>query len=143
MHSMTQNQNNEFEKELQKCKLFRLKAPRGGHYNDRFELLGEIKLSNGVELLKTLDMLGVAYTLHNHEPQQWSPPPLIVGNDKHWIVYQQPNSCFGFETGLTIGTTDCTIEFSFNSTNSFEVKIDDIKRAVSFEQVLASHNLLP
>ncbi|TAA41709.1 hypothetical protein [Corallincola spongiicola] len=135
-------QSEEFRNELRVCRLFRLKYPRGGHYNDGFELLGEIKFANGEELLKALDVIGVRYKIHSEKPQVWCPPPLAVGSETCWIEYENIVTCFGYKTYVKIGTCEPSLEFNFNSVSWYEVTLEDVKRAASFEKVLISYNLL-
>ncbi|WP_221801517.1 hypothetical protein [Oceanobacter mangrovi] len=135
-------QTEEFRSELRGCQIFRLKYPRGGHYNDGFELLGELKFASGEELLKALDVLGVNYRVHSEKPQVWCPPPLAIGSKKYWVEYDSFVTCFGFKTYVKVGTCEPLLEFNFNSVSWYEVTLEDVKRAASFEKALALHNLL-
>jgi len=131
-------------KELKKCSLFKLKYPRGGHYNDGFELLGKLVFEDGRALLNGLDAIGAEYVLHKEKPERWTPPPFDVDEIKYWLEYKNNFECFGYKTHISIGTgtTDFSIEFNFNSTSWYDVIIDDVKRAISFEKVLVAQGLL-
>ncbi len=126
----------EFKTELKKCNIFKIKSPKGGHYNDRFELNAIIAAENEAQLLNYLERLGVCHTVHNEEPKQWCPPPIVLNGTKKWIEYNAQCECFGYKTCVHIGTTNLTIEFNFNSDNLYEVSINDLKRAVEFEKTL-------
>lgn len=127
-----------FRDELNKCKIFTLKYPRGGQYNDGHELLGSISTKNGSELLLLLDTLGVPYKAHTREPDGWCPPPVVVGDELVWLEYDKNFVCFGYKTYITVGTSDHSVEFNFNSTSWYDVILDDVKRAVCFERELES-----
>ncbi len=135
-------QSEEFKSELRKCQIFRLKYPRGGQYNDGYKLLGKITLSDGKELLKALDTIGVTYFLYSQEPAEWCPPAFIVDTENCWMKYENQSKCFGFRTYITIGISDFSIEFNFNSTSWYDVTLDDVKQAICFEKALTSHDLL-
>ena len=136
--------NEELSDELNKCTFFRLKYPRGGQYNDGFELLGKMVFANGKALLEGLDAIGLEYFLHKEKPECWCPPPFDVEGLQYWIEYKNECECFGYKTYICVvtGTSDFSIEFNFNSTSWYDVVMDDVKRAISFEKVLISRGLL-
>ncbi len=137
--------SDEFRSKLKKCTLFRLKRPRGGLYNDGFEILGTLVFRNGKELLKALDILEIDYALHDEKLPKWMPPPLEVEGRTYWIEYENYcASCLGHRTSILIrtGPEDYSIEFNFNSKSHYYVAMVDIDRALVFEKVLESKGLL-
>ncbi len=143
MNSRDMYSGEEFKQAFEKLRLFRIKAPYGGQANDGFELLGTLAFADYRELVNTLDLLGVDYELHREKPDCWTPPPFLLDNSQHWITYTRHCECFGYQTYVLIGTTDCTIEFNFNSSSWYEVQFEDLIRALAFEQVLEEYGLLP
>jgi len=137
-------QSQEFREALKECKIFRLKYPRGGHYNDGFELLGKLVFTDGKLLLEGLGAIGANYLLHKEKPECWCPPPFDVEGIKYWIEYKNECECFGYKTYIRIGTetSDFSIEFNFNSTSWYDVIIEDVQRAISFERILISNGIL-
>lgn len=135
-------QSRAFRNELEKCQVFYLKGPRGGHYNDGFELLGVIETDSAEALLALLDTLGVPYTAHKQKPDCWCPPPLELAGETLWIEYEHRFDCFGFSAYITVRTSDNSVEFNFNSTSCYDVTLDDVKRAVGFEKELRSRGIL-
>ncbi|SFM21964.1 hypothetical protein [Marinobacter zhejiangensis] len=135
-------QSQAFRDELEKCQVFYLKHPRGGHYNDGFELLGVIETGSAEELLALLGILGVPHTLHKQKPECWCPPPLEIGGETLWLEYENRFECFGFPAYVTVGTSNNTVEFNFNSISCYDVTLDDVKRAVAFEEALRSQGIL-
>jgi len=131
-----------FIDELKKCQIFYLKRPRGGQYNDGYELLGSIKVNSKKEFFVLLETLGVNYTTHTQKPDIWCPPPIEEEGHKLWMEYQKSFKCFGFDTHITIGTTDYSILFNFNSTSWYDVTLSDIKNAIDFEKELLSKGLI-
>jgi len=119
-----------------------LKYPRGGQYNDGYELLGTISTKSGSDLLSLLDILGVPYEVHKQEPDIWCPPPILVGDELVWVEYEKNFECFGYKTYITVGTTDFSVVFNFNSTSWYDVVLDDVIRAKCFEQKLKSNGVL-
>ena len=136
--------NEELRDELKKCTLFRLKYPKGGHYNDGFELLGKLVFTDSKALLEGLDSIGAEYFLHKEKPERWCPPPFDAEGFQYWIEYKNECECFGYKTHICVGTgtSDFSIEFNFNSTSWYDVVLEDVKRAISFENVLISRGLL-
>ena len=121
-----------------------MKSPRGGQYNDGFEILGELKFSDARKLLSSLDIIGVNYIVHEKQPEVWCPPPFCLGGKQLWIEYENSCECFGYRAHITIGTCspDFSIVFNFNSASWFDVSIEDVKRAAAFVDVLATYGFL-
>ncbi|MBT32434.1 MAG: hypothetical protein CMO01_22450 [Thalassobius sp.] len=140
-----------FKSKLSKCKIFKLKYPKGGHYNDGFELNGEIKRASANELLSLLDDLGVKYVIHDTEPIlekdkhglriNWC-RPIELNNQKMWLELNNWCNCFGFKTFIHINPTNYSITFNFNSESWYNVKLEDVERALLFEKELEKRNLL-
>lgn len=132
----------QFRDELEKCQVFYLKYPRGGHYNDGYELLGLIETDSAEALLGLLDTLGIPHTIHKQKPDPWCPPPLSLGGESLWIEYKNRFDCFGFSTHATVRTSDNSVEFNFNSTSWYDVTLEDVKRAIRFEKELLTQGVL-
>jgi len=132
----------EFQEAIEKCQIFWLKGPRGGHYNDGFELLGRIKCGNPETLFSYLDALGVKVTLHKEEPDCWCPPPVFMGGSNYWIEYENRFEIRGINAVILIATTTLELEFNLNSTSWYDVTVDDVKRAIKFEKILAEKNIV-
>ncbi|CAH0534004.1 hypothetical protein VST7929_01886 [Vibrio stylophorae] len=135
-------QSDAFRLAISECQLFRLKYPQGGQCNDGFALLGELTFVDGAALLKALDTLQVTYHIHREKPPIWSPPPLTVDAEQIWITYARSCVCLGYQTQIKINTSIPSLEFNFNAKSWYEVTLDDVKRAVSFEKMLRSLGLL-
>ncbi|UII25057.1 hypothetical protein LVD15_17300 [Fulvivirga maritima] len=140
-----------FASTLEKCRLFKLKYPKGGQYNDGFELNGTLHRNSAHELLGLLDDLGVDYMLHDTEPElekdqygfaiNWC-RPIVVDNKKKWLELNNRSECFGFKTYLQVNPDQYTITFNFNSTSWYDVVLEDVERALSFENELDRRGLV-
>lgn len=144
MYKKDDYDSKEFRAELKKCTLFQLKYPRGGHYNDGYELLGKLVYADSKALLEGLNSIGAEYFLHKEKPDSWTPPPFYLEGHKYWIEYNNFFECFGYKTYICIGTgsSDFSIEFNLRNTSWYDVLIEDVKRAVAFEKTLISCGVL-
>lgn len=144
MYQKDDYNSEEFRAELKKCTLFQLKYPRGGHYNDGYELLGKLRFDDSKALLEGLNSIGAEYLLHKEKPESWTPPPFHLEGHQYWIEYNSFFECFGYKTHICIGTnsSDFSIEFNLRTTSWYDVLIEDVKRVVAFEKVLISRGLL-
>lgn len=135
-------QSEEFEREMGKLRISRLKYPRGGHYNDGYELLATLKCGSIKELLSLLDRLGIIYSMHSEKPPFWCPPPVMIDGNEQWIEYKNQFEYFGFNTYITVGTTEFYIEFNLNTGSWYDVTMDDVKNAINFEKILIDKNII-
>jgi len=142
MSEKTDYDKPEFINTMRKCKIFYIKDPRGGHYNDGYELLCVLKRTNKKDYLSLLDELGVKYTLYTQKPEQWTPPPFEEEGQKLWITYESQHNCFGFNTNVQLGPAEYNILFNFNQKSHYDVFLDDVKNALAFEQELLTRGLI-
>ncbi|UZR96507.1 hypothetical protein [Chondrinema litorale] len=140
-----------FQSKIKQCKIFKLKYPKGGHYNDGFELNGEVNRTTTNELLKLLDDLGVKYLLHEAEPIlekdkygltiNWC-RPIELNNLKMWLELNNWCECYGFKTFIHVNPTNFSVTFNFNSKSWYNVTLEDVERAYLFEKELERHGLI-
>ncbi|ODC03842.1 hypothetical protein BFW38_10095 [Terasakiispira papahanaumokuakeensis] len=131
-----------FRDAISQCRVFRLKHPRGGQYNDGYELLGTIQCDDSKTLLSYLSALGIKIKWHQESPDFWCPPPLIIEGKPFWIEYDHYFVIRGLTAYVTIDTTDHNLTFNLNSTSWFDVTLDDVKNAIKFEQLLEELNII-
>ena len=134
--------NPEFINTMRKCKVFYIKDPKGGHYNDGYELLCSLQSANKQDYFHLLDKLEITYTLHTQKPDEWTPPPIEEQGKTLWITYQSQQNCFGFHTNVQLGASEYYILFNFNQKSHYDVFLDDVKNAFAFEQELLTRGLI-
>ena len=131
-----------FIDEMSKCKAFYIKSPKGGHYNDGYELLCFFQRTNKQDYFNLLNKLEIIYTLHTQKPDEWTPPPIEEHDGTLWMTYESQQNCFGFHTNVQLGPSEYSILFNFNQKSHYDVFLDDVINALAFEQVLLTKGLL-
>lgn len=135
-------ENEEFWAKLEECRLFEIRYPRGGQYNDGFELNGHLFRQTPAELLTLLNDLGIEYTLHDEMPvlekNKFGIPmnschPINTESGFKWLELNGWQRVLGHEAHVSVWPSGLEIKINLNSLSWFCVALEDVERAIELE----------
>lgn len=150
----------EFSTLLDRCQFFFLKRPRGGQYNDGYELNGILKAESQSQFLGYLEKLDLSYTRQTEASKpvneadfdtlvdyiaattDYAQLNLPEATTQPWLVYKKRNHCLSLPFHLTLSATPFEIHLNANGSSWYEVTTEDLNRALQFEEKMNALGLL-
>ncbi len=149
-----------FRSLLAQCCFFKLQPPKGGQYNDGFELNGILKAQSQSQFLDYLDKLDISFTQQTEAPKpldeadfdtladyiaattDYAQLKLPETTTQPWLVYKKHNHCLGLPFYVSLTTDPFEIHLNTNGTSWYEVSIADLKQALLLEEKMTEKGLL-
>ncbi|NGP88261.1 hypothetical protein [Fodinibius halophilus] len=142
--------SSELREKLDQCRYFYLKSPRGGHFNDGYELIADIVYENSSQLLTMLDILEADYSLSATKPSiaendkycYCRPVEISLDKETQWLLVRHfPTNK---DPSIYINyVTDELIRLIGNQSSWYKVTLYDIEVALQYDTKLEALKKVP
>ena len=134
--------NEDFRTKVGALRLFVLSSPRGGQYNDGYQLNLYLVFESDQEQLRLLDFIGVDYQISDQKPEppeeeQFrynSPIPINVGNGEQWLHLKHAAHIFDHKAYLDAWPQ--RLRINRNHSSWYSITLDDVESLLNIETKL-------